>query len=55
MAGDDQLAPGDEARPDAPGAGETICPTCSGSGRVEDEACPDCDGRGTVLKAIGGA
>lgn len=30
-AGDQMMAPGDEAPPGAPGTGEDICPKCAGS------------------------
>ena len=37
-------APGDEAAPGTPGAGENICPACKGSGRVQGRPCPNCGG-----------
>ena len=48
------LAPGDEAPPEEPSAGENVCPACSGSGRSDDGECPECEGTGTVIEAIGG-
>jgi hypothetical protein len=50
----DDLAPGDEAEPGTPGAGENLCPICNGSGRVEGEACANCGGSGKVMEGIGG-
>jgi RecJ-like exonuclease len=38
-----------------PGAGENLCPECSGSGRLDGKECPTCDGTGKVIEEIGGA
>jgi DnaJ-class molecular chaperone len=46
--------PGDEAPPGTLGTGESICPTCGGSGRHENATCPDCNGTGKVVEGIGG-
>ena len=51
---DEPMAPGDEVPPSAPGAGEDICPSCSGSGRVDDDTCPECGGSGRIVEAVGG-
>ncbi len=48
------LRPGDEAPQGTPGTGETVCPRCGGSGRVEAGTCPECEGTGRVTKGIGG-
>jgi DnaJ-class molecular chaperone len=37
------------------GQGETVCPDCGGSGRVEDAECRTCEGTGKVIEPIGGA
>jgi hypothetical protein len=47
--------PGDEAPPGTPGTGEDVCPSCHGSGRVEDKSCETCDGSGKIIRGIGGA
>lgn len=47
--------PGDVAPEGTPGTGENICPTCNGSGRVENGECPTCGGTGKVIEGIGGA
>ena len=49
------MAPGDEAPPGAPGAGENICPTCSGKGKVDGSTCETCAGSGVVIEEVGGA
>ncbi|RJG07964.1 hypothetical protein D3870_09560 [Noviherbaspirillum cavernae] len=49
------LKPGDEALPGTPGTGEDICPTCSGSGKIEGgKECPTCEGTGVIIQGIGG-
>jgi hypothetical protein len=48
------MAPGDEAPPDEPSAGENACEACGGSGRQGDGECPECGGTGTVVEAVGG-
>lgn len=48
------MAPGDEAPAGTPGTGETVCPRCGGSGRVQGSACPECLGRGKVIHGVGG-
>lgn len=48
------LRPGDEAPPEEPSAGETVCPTCAGSGRASEGECPDCGGTGRVIAGVGG-
>jgi hypothetical protein len=50
----DRMAPGDEAPPGEPAAGENVCPECGGSGRIDDRACEDCGGSGKVTTGIGG-
>lgn len=48
------MAPGDEAPAGTPGTGETICPSCGGSGRLRGGTCPECAGRGKIVRGIGG-
>lgn len=48
------MHPGDEVRPDAPGAGENFCRTCGGSGRQDGAPCPTCGGTGKVTEAVSG-
>ncbi len=50
-----KMVPGDEAPPGAAGAGEDLCPTCNGSGRVDGDTCQTCKGSGKVVRGIGGA
>src|SRR3954469_15860009 len=43
------MAPGDEAPPETPLAGEDVCPRCGGSGALPDGGeCPECAGAGYV-------
>lgn len=49
------LAPGDEAAPGTPGSGESICPQCGGTGRIDGHDCPECSGSGKLIVGIGGA
>ena len=50
------MSPGDEAPAGTPGAGENICPDCSGSGRHDGAGpCSTCGGTGRVIEAVGGA
>jgi DnaJ-class molecular chaperone len=51
---DPDRAPADEAAPGTPDTAEDLCPTCGGSGRVDDGSCPDCRGTGRVTEAVGG-
>jgi hypothetical protein len=57
MGGDptSEMAPGDEAPPGTPGAGENICPACGGSGQLDGAACQTCGGTGKVIEEVGGA
>jgi hypothetical protein len=49
------MSPGDQVPPGSPGAGENICPTCGGRGRLQGGAtCTTCDGTGVVIEAVGG-
>lgn len=41
--------------PKTPGAGENICRTCAGAGKIDGEACPDCGGTGKITEPLGGA
>jgi hypothetical protein len=50
----DEPAPGDEAPPEEPSAGENICPECDGSGKKDGAECPNCEGSGRIIEAIGG-
>lgn len=47
--------PGDEAAPGAPQTGETTCPECGGTGRVQSGECPSCGGTGQVVQIVGDA
>lgn len=49
-----EMHQGDALPADAPGAGETVCYACSGSGRLEGEPCPTCGGTGKVIEAVSG-
>ena len=49
------MAPGDEAPQDTPGAGENVCPACGGSGKVDGATCETCAGTGVVIEEGGGA
>ena len=50
----EDLAPGDEAPPGEPSAGENVCPDCGGRGELDGRECPNCGGRGMVIEAVGG-
>ena len=51
---EDSMKPGDEAPPEEPAAGETICPHCEGRGEHDGESCTVCGGTGRVTEAVGG-
>ena len=57
MSGDPtgEMAPGDEAPPGTPGAGENICPACGGTGQLKGATCETCAGTGVVVEEVGGA
>lgn len=50
-----EMSPGDEVPVGTEGAGENVCPECSGSGQRDGEACATCGGTGVVTQAVGGA
>jgi RecJ-like exonuclease len=52
---EEQLNPGDEAAPGAPGTGEDVCPKCNGTGRLDNGDCENCGGTGKVIRGVGGA
>ena len=41
--------------PEDAAGGETICPGCDGSGKVDGEQCATCGGSGKVVEPAGGA
>ena len=47
--------PGDQSAPGAPQTGETTCPECHGTGRVQGGDCPNCGGTGQVVQIVGDA
>jgi hypothetical protein len=49
------MAPGDQAPPGSPNAGENFCRKCSGKGTVNGEPCQYCAGTGKVVEGVGGA
>jgi DnaJ-class molecular chaperone len=50
-----EMNPGDQAPPGTPGTGENLCPTCSGSGRLQGgESCRTCGGTGLVTEGVSG-
>lgn len=55
MAEADPYGPGGNLPTERDGAGEDVCPTCSGSGRVDDEQCETCGGTGKLIEPVGGA
>ena len=55
MSDTDRKNPGDEDLPGTKQTGENICPTCNGSGRLDQKTCPDCNGSGMTLVIIGDA
>ena len=48
------MAPGDQAPAGTPGTGETVCPSCGGSGNLKGQTCPECNGSGRVVGGVGG-
>ena len=51
-----EMNPGDQAPPGMSGAGENMCPKCSGSGLRDDgKPCDHCGGTGKVIEGVGGA
>jgi hypothetical protein len=48
------LRPGDEAPPNTEGAGESLCPRCSGTGRDDGSECEVCAGTGRITQGVGG-
>jgi DnaJ-class molecular chaperone len=49
------MSPGDQVPPGTPGAGENLCPRCSGKGQLQGGAtCTTCNGTGRVVEAVGG-
>jgi DnaJ-class molecular chaperone len=55
MADTERRNPGDEDVPGTNQTGETICPTCNGSGSIGQKPCPDCGGSGRVTVIVGDA
>jgi hypothetical protein len=55
MAGQEDLRPGDEGRPEQAPVGENLCPECSGSGERAGGTCSTCSGTGRIEEGIGGA
>jgi DnaJ-class molecular chaperone len=55
MSEGDRKNPGDEDTPGTKQTGENVCPTCHGSGLVNQRPCPDCDGGGRVTVIVGDA
>lgn len=54
-AKDSNMNPGDQAPPGTPGAGENLCPDCSGKGSLNGKRCETCGGTGKVIEGVGGA
>jgi RecJ-like exonuclease len=55
MTNADPYGPGGDLPADEEGAGEDVCPVCSGSGRVDDQQCSTCGGTGKLIEPVGGA
>jgi DnaJ-class molecular chaperone len=55
MSNTERKNPGDEDAPGTKQTGEDICPTCSGSGRLDAMPCPDCGGSGQITAIVGDA
>jgi DnaJ-class molecular chaperone len=50
-----KVNPGDEVPPGTAQSGETVCPTCGGSGCLGEDKCPSCAGTGIVVALVGDA
>lgn len=48
------LNPGDAVWPGTAGAGENLCPDCSGEGQYEGQTCHTCGGTGLVMVPVSG-
>ena len=48
------MAPGDEVAPGTLGAGENVCPTCNGGGKVKGATCGTCGGTAVVIEEVVG-
>jgi DnaJ-class molecular chaperone len=55
MAETERKNPGDEDLPGTPQTGDDICPTCNGSGNLQQKPCPDCGGSGKITVIVGDA
>ena len=55
MAETERKNPGDEDVPATPQTGDDICPTCNGSGNLQQKPCPDCGGSGKITVIVGDA
>jgi DnaJ-class molecular chaperone len=55
MTESDTYGPGGDLSAGQDGAGEDVCPVCSGSGRVDDQQCQTCGGTGKLIEPVGGA
>jgi RecJ-like exonuclease len=55
MTESDPFGPGGDLSADEEGAGEDVCPVCSGSGRVDGKTCATCGGTGKTIEPVGGA
>jgi hypothetical protein len=55
MTQSDPYGPGGDLSASEDGAGEDVCPVCSGSGVVDGERCETCGGTGKLIEPVGGA
>jgi DnaJ-class molecular chaperone len=47
--------PGDEEAPGTEQTGETTCPVCHGTGKIDSGSCANCGGTGRVIVTVGDA
>ena len=55
MSDTERKNPGDEDAPGTKQTAENICPTCGGSGSVNQKPCADCGGSGMTIAIVGDA